>query len=168
MALFNRIRSDPVDHGLQMKQWFRPAGWILLAIFLLIFVSDRVINGRRGEEQHRQLMREFSAITPLPNASVVASTDNFSPWNSHKALVGATYKTSAPFSNIQEFYGRELESKGWYLVEDRSLTEWGKDYGGRELTYCKGTLAASVEYGDEARHGWTYALELSWGLHDCG
>jgi hypothetical protein len=131
-------------------------------------VGDRVINGRHGEEHHRQLMREFSAITPLPNASVVASIDNFSPWNSHKGLYGATYRTNVPYSEIQEFYRGELESKGWYLIEDRPLLEWGKDYGGREQTYCKGELAAALEYGDESRHGWTYALELSWGLDDCG
>ena len=69
---------------------------------------------------------------------------------------------------IQEFYRRELESKGWYLIEDRRLLEWSKDYGGREQTYCKGELAAALEYGDKSRHGWTYALELSWGLHNCG
>lgn len=158
----------PLDPDWHKKQWSRPGGWILLALLLTIFVGDRMINGRRGEEHHRQLMREFSAITPLPSASVVASTDNFSPWNSHKALVGATYKTSAPYSNIQEFYQRELESKGWYLIEDRPLTEWGKDYGGRQQTYCKGELAASIEYRGASRNGWTYALELSWGLHDCG
>jgi hypothetical protein len=69
---------------------------------------------------------------------------------------------------IQEFYRRELESKGWYLIGDRPVLEWGKDYGGRKQTYCKGELAAALQYRDKPRQGWTYALELSWGLHDCG
>jgi hypothetical protein len=48
------------------------------------------------------------------------------------------------------------------------LTDWGKDLGGREVTYCKGPLAASVQYGGEKSHyGWTYALDLTWGLHHC-
>ena len=105
-------------------------------------------------------MREFSAITPLPNASVAAPIDDFSAWNSHKGLFGATYRTSLPYSIIQEFYRHELESKGWYLIEDRPVLEWGKDYGGRQQTYCKGELAAALEYADESRHGWTYGVLL--------
>jgi hypothetical protein len=148
-------------HGL------RRLGWLVPVVMLLVFIGDRVINGQRGKNYHRQLMTEFSVITPLPNDSVTGTTDNFSVWNSHKALVGATYRTTAPYSDIERFYSRELESKGWYPVEDHSLTEWGKDYGGRQQTYCKGKLAASLEYAGESQHGWTYALDLPWGLHHC-
>src|SRR2546427_5814153 len=101
-------------------------GWGLVALVLLIFIGDRVINGKRGERHHQQLLREFSAITPLPNASLVDTVDNFSSWNSHKALVGATYTTNLPFSDIQHFYDRELGLRGWHLVEDHPLTNWGK------------------------------------------
>lgn len=140
---------------------------MLLAIVLLVFVGDRIINGKRGEEYHRELVAERAAITPLANSTVVGTTDSFSPWNAHKALVGTQYTTSATFSEIADFYHLELQSKGWYLVEDRSLTEWGKDYGGRHQTYCKGELAASLEYSGRAHYGWTYALDFSWGLHAC-
>ena len=111
---------------------------------------------------------EFSKIRPLPNASLVDTTDNFSPWNSHKVLVGATYTTAVPFAEIQAFYSRELALQGRRLDEDRALTDWGKDLGGRDITYCKGDLAASLQYaGAKSNYGWTYALDLTWGQHSC-
>lgn len=138
-------------------------GWVFVAVMLLVFVGDRLINGRRGEDHHQQLRAEFSTIRPLPNAALVETVDNFSPWNAHKALVGAKYTTSVPFPEIQAFYSRELELRGWQLEKDHALTVWGKDFGGRELTYCKGELAASLEYaGAESHYGWTYALDLTW------
>jgi hypothetical protein len=135
---------------------------------LMIFASDRIINGKQGESYHQQLRGEFSAFPPLPNATVIDSFDNFSPWNSHKALVGTTYRTDMPYAGIQEFYNRELQLRGWYLIEDRPVREWGKDYEGRTQTYCKGKLAASLQYRGSSGQGWTYAFEMSWGLHDCG
>ena len=57
----------------------------------------------RSKAYHQRLREEFSVITPLPNASVVATLDNFSAWNSHKALVGADYRTNTPYLDIREF-----------------------------------------------------------------
>jgi hypothetical protein len=143
-------------------------GWVFFAVMLLVFIGDRLINGRRAENRHQQMRTEFSKITPLPNASLVDTTDHFSPWNSHKALVGATYTTGVPFAEIQAFYSRELALRGWRFDEDRAVTEWGKDVGGREITYCKGELAASLEYaGAKSGYGWTYALDLTFGQHSC-
>jgi hypothetical protein len=148
------------------RQWL--GWWVFIAVIVIIFLGDRVINGRRGESYHRQLVDEFSAITPLPNASLVETVDNFSKWNPHKALVGASYSTSTPLADIREFYNQKLESRGWHLAEDRSLTDGGKDFGGREIRYCKGAMAASIQYGGaESHYGWTYALDLTWGLHSC-
>jgi len=146
----------------------RLRGGAFLVFMLLLWLGDRVINGDRGEAHHQQLLTEFSTITLLPNASLVAKVDNFSPWNAHKATVGATYLSKAQFSDIQGFYDHELQSHGWQFAQGRSLMQWGKDLGGRELVYCKGELAASVEYaGQEPQRGWNYALRLSWGLHRC-
>jgi hypothetical protein len=158
------LRTGLRQNGSYMKR----IRWVLVAVMLLVFVGDRMLNGRRGENHHQQLRTEFSQIRPLPNASLVGATDNFSPWNSHKALVGAKYATSIPFTEIQAFYSRELDLRGWRIADDRALTDWGKDLGGRAITYCKGELAASLEYvGAKPHYTWTYALDLSWGLHTC-
>jgi len=127
----------------------RQLGLAFVTLMLLIFVGDRVLNGKRGESYHQQLVSEFSAIRPLPNALVLDTQDNFSPWNSHKALVGAKCRTSTPYSDIREFYNTKLQSHGWRFVGEQPLKDWGKDVGGREVTYCKGPLAASVRYGGE-------------------
>lgn len=142
---------------------------LFAAVMLFLFLGDRIVNGKRGEGYHQRLSKEFSEIVPFPNASVVTALDNYSPWNSHKGLVGADYRTSAQFADIREFYNHELESHGWRMVEDVPLKRWGKEVvGGRQLTYCKETLEAQLTYGSPNRYGWTYALHLTFGSPVCG
>jgi hypothetical protein len=134
----------------------------------VLFVGDHLVNGRRGEEFHQQLLREFTQIKPLQNTSAVSSTDSFSSWNPGKALVGATYKTTLPYLEIRNYYDAELRSHNWVFTEDKPLTDWGKDLGGRTVRYCKGPLSCSLQYaGAKAQYGWTYALDLTWGLDNC-
>jgi len=163
LATLERISKEN-EKEKRKRQW----RWALAVLLLLLLVGNRVINGKRGETHHQQLVQEFSTIASFPNASLVANVDNFSPWNARKASVGATYLSKAQFSDIKDFYEHELQSYGWQLVQSRSLTQWGKDLGGHEWVYCKGELAASLEYaGEKPERGWTYALRLSWGLHRC-
>jgi|KBSMisStaDraftv2_1062788.scaffolds.fasta_scaffold249786_1 hypothetical protein len=158
-------RLSREDEKEKLKRRLR---WTLAGLILLFFVGDRVVNGKRGEAYHQRLAAEFSAIPTLPNSLLVGRVDRFSDWAPRKTSVGATYSSTTRFSDIQLFYDHALQSHGWHLAESRSLTEWGKDLGGRELVYCKGELAASVEYaGLPPQRGWTYALRMSWGLHQC-
>jgi hypothetical protein len=146
----------------------RRLGWTLAGLIFLLFVGDWVVNGKQGEAYHQKLIGEFSTIPTLPNSLLVGRVDTFSAWYPHKASVGATYSSKTQFSDIREIYDHELQSHGWHLVQSRSLTQWGKDLGGRELVYCKGELAASIEYaGRQPQRGWTYALRMSWGRHRC-
>ena len=143
-------------------------GAALFSVLVCVFLGDRVLNGSRGEKYHQQLLGEFRSVEAMPGAVVKSTEDNYSPYNSHKALVQATYTTSAGYSQILEYYDQELRTKGWDRVSERQSLVWGKDLGGREAHYCKGPLAASLYYaGSDRNHAWTYAIGFSWGLHDC-
>jgi len=152
----------------ETKRFWTRISLVCVVLLLVVFVGDRVVNGKRGELYHERLVQEFRAIRPLPDASVVSASDNYSPWNSHKALVGASYTTRLPYSEIRQYYDRELPQLGWRAVRDHAVTDWGRDLGGREVKYCKGELGASLQYaGTNAHYGWTFALDLTWGLDGC-
>jgi hypothetical protein len=146
----------------------RSIGIAFLAIMISVYLGDRVLNGSRGELFHQKLLREFVSLDPMPGAVLKSTEDSYSPYNSHKALVGADYATSAEYSEIVQYYDHELSVRGWNRASERHSLVWGKDLGGREAHYCKGPLAASLEYaGSDRSQAWTYAIDLSWGLHDC-
>jgi hypothetical protein len=138
---------------------------LFVALFASIPVADRLKNGSHGEAYHQQLLQEFRRIQPLPVVVAVGNTDSYSPWRPRQALVQATYKTNASYNEIRQFYDQQLRANGWRPLDERGLTGWGKDLGGRETEYCKGPLKASLQYaGSQADYGWTFAFSLSWGL----
>jgi len=152
----------------EKHRFWRRAGWAWGLILLSVFVGDRVLNGARGAKQHQESLQEFQQLRSLPNATVVSTSDSYSSWNSHRALVGATYRTELPYGEIANFYDSELRSHGWKLASEKPMKDWGKDLGGSELTYCKGAFAATLQFaGTQANYGWTYAFDLTWGLNDC-
>jgi len=50
------------------------------------------------------------------------------------------------------------------------VRDWGRDLGGKEAFYRRGDDTVVLQYaGQEAKYGWTYALDVTWGLDsDCG
>jgi hypothetical protein len=150
--------------------WSRRAsfGVALFSITACLVLGDRVLNGSRGEKYHQQLLGEFRSLDPMPGAVVKSTEDSYSPYNSHKALVQATYTTTAGYSQILNYYDEQLGAKGFRRVGERRSLVWDKDLGGREAHHCKGPLAASLFYsGSDRSQAWTYAIALSWGLHNC-
>ncbi len=139
------------------------AAVVVVVFFCCLLIANRVLWGRDGEAHHQQLIREFRSIQPLPTALAVETSNHFSPWWPHKALVGTNYNAAAQYSEIREYYDQELISKGWRLAGEEPYTVWGKDSGGRVRDYCKGPLEAELQYAG-SQPGWKYSLSLSWGL----
>lgn len=50
---------------------------------------------------------------------------------------------------------------------NKSFGTGGETWGGGSTHYCKGSYGASLDYaGKDARNGWDYALDLTWGLRN--
>jgi len=127
--------------------------WVFLVLLMLgIFVGDRVLNGKNGEVHHQRLEQEFRRIPVPPNSKLIANIDAFSVWNSHKASAGAAYASSQSYSDIRNFYDRELESLGWRLLDTNLST----------ATYSKGEFSAHLRYGENLPTGADYVLSLDW------
>jgi hypothetical protein len=129
-----------------VKQIWKVVGLIFLLCFVSFFIYDQ----------------EFKSIQPLPQA---IACDYHASHKTQQSLVGSSYSTKLSFPEIRAYYNAELSRRGWLFQRERTLHDWGRDFGGKSVYYCKGSYTASLEYaGENAGSGWNYALEVSWGL----
>jgi hypothetical protein len=110
-----------------------------------------------------ELKDELNSIQQFPNATLKSSN------SSHKdklAAVWSTYITNYKYEDIRKYYDVELAKHGWQFVKEVNDKDWGKDLGGKSAYYRKGEYVLTLQYaGDKANNGWTYGIDLSWGLH---
>src|SRR6202008_3858444 len=107
----------------EKHRFWRRVGWAWGLIVLSIFVGDRVLNGATGAKQHKGLLQEFQQLRSLPKVTVVSTSDSYSSWNPHKALVGGTYRTELPYGEIANFCDGELRSHGWKLASEERMKD---------------------------------------------
>ena len=146
------------------RNWKGYITWIWALVFVSLLIGYRVLHGSRVTFYHQELMREFRLIQPLPNASVTKTIDSYSPWGD-RTLVGADYAAPVQYTEVRRHYDNELRSHGWKFVRDEELIAFGGEKT-LEALYCKGPLAASFGYTDSKSRS-TFALDMSWGLHNC-
>ena len=71
---------------------------------------------------------------------------------SHKtqqALVGSSYSTTKPYSEIRKHDDEELARRGWKFHREQEVADWGRDLGGRTTECCKGDYRASLQYAGQ-------------------
>ncbi len=108
----------------------------------------------------RELKSEFRSLE-LPEDATVRSVDDNPEWG--HVFISGTYATHLGYEELKRFYRSELERNGWRLAGEKDLADWGRDLGGRQLTFCKKPYEANLEYaGQKAQYGWDYAFSMSW------
>jgi len=114
--------------------------------------------GRRSAEL-ADLEKLWSTIRTHPEFSQV---DQGSLQNNRVAMLIRNYKSGAGYDQVKGFYEHELVGQGWRLVEEKRLSDWGRDKGGRSLTFSKGEYRLTMEYaGDNSGGQWDYSISLS-------
>jgi hypothetical protein len=137
------------------------------AVLVIMATYRHIQNSYDANARLRLLENEFTSITPLARASRLRYE------SSHKGALGsvnADYDTADSYSDIRKHYDQELRKNGWTFAREKPVTIWRRDYGGRELFYCKDHNTAVIEYaGNWKDAGWTYTFSMSWGLfEECG
>lgn len=112
---------------------------IVLSIVLLFIIGNRILYGARGKTYHNELVQEFNQLPPPPGAVLVGSEDWFTPWGRAEiGSVGARYNSQFDFAELRSYYERQLDSRGWQLVDDGTNRAM---LGGGTFSYvafCKG------------------------------
>ena len=88
--------------------------------------------------------------------------DNFRVAAPHIASLSLSFKSDAPFDDVRRFYVEKLASDGWQLVEDRKLSDWGRDMGGHLLEFRRGEYQIAIEKGGRNNDDWDYGINFSW------
>lgn len=142
---------------------------ILLSIGLILGMLSLVHDQREAEaiadKNQKDIEQEFREILPLSRAAVI---QHGSTRKTSHGIVSAAYKTDESYESIKQYYHNELASRGWSFRQEAGVKYDGKDYGGKELIYCKVGRAAHVQYAgqQEKEFGWTFSFALTWDYSD--
>jgi hypothetical protein len=102
-----------------------------------------------------------SEVPIYPNSSQVGDPHVISKPN--VALVGRRFKASVNYAELKHFYIEKLTPMGWRLEEERSISDWGQDLGGGEMTFSRNEYIMVITYaGERANYAWVYVIDVKW------
>jgi len=79
------------------------------------------------------------------------------------ALESKYFSSKSKYEDVKAFIVQHLTPAGWTLLEERLMTDWGRDLGGRQLKFRKGEYWIVIEYaGEKARDQWDYGVTVEW------
>jgi len=73
-----------------------------------------------------------------------------------------SYKSDALPEDVKRFYIEKLAADGWQLVDDRKLSDWGRDMGGQQLEFRKGEYQIAIEKAGRNNDDWDYGINFTW------
>lgn len=138
---------------------------IVLLVFsaVVIAVCWWLFNDPEATDAERQLIAELNEIIPPGDAVFVEQHSSHKP---RSALAGICYHSKLTYVELSDYYDHELARRGWSLLEESSVKDWGRDLGGRTRRYRKNQFIAEFFYpGQNSQSGYTYGLNVSWGLN---
>ena len=151
--------------GGRLRDGLGLVGLLVMIGWVGLLVRNQLVNLPRAAEMQARLEQEFELIAPPPGARLEGHSASHTA--SH-ALVGSTYAEARTYRELREHYDRELAEHGWRFHREKRMTDWGRNFGGKLALYCKGDYAAALHFaGERANYGWTYTVDLSWGLENC-
>jgi hypothetical protein len=138
-----------------------------LAIAVRYLPLNRIFTNRNGEATLEAAEHEFRLIRPLPAAREIRFGSLDKIWH---GTVGADYQTDQDYVAIRAHYDGELRRQAWRFGAEKPVLIWRKDYGGKQLVYCKGPYTATLQTaGTEPGIEWTYSFAITWGVfNECG
>ena len=154
-----------VGRNRKKRAWY---SWLFLGLFvvtILTMLYTVILRTPRPKQVAKQLEAELNSFAVFPQATVAHSESSY---KDAQALIVTTYTTSASYSVLHDYYDAELAKHGWRFVSERTVTDWGRNLGGKTAHYCKADWSADLEYMGQDNAGKSdYALALSWGLNEC-
>jgi hypothetical protein len=145
-----------------LKQIYTVIVFSIFLILVSISIYERISYGENADLIQDELINEFNTIKPLPNS---ISSQYKATHKTTNALVSANYSTNLSYEEIRRYYDSELTSQGWQFKAERPVLDWGRDFGGKTIDYCKGSYEAEIQYfGEDKSYGGNYSLSLSWKM----
>jgi hypothetical protein len=116
-----------------------------------------------NSDAHILAMRKALDEVPPPMRSILVESHEKPAWRI--ILVERIYKSDLGYDSLREYYRVRLEERGWRFAEEIPLRDLGRDFGGRDLLFCKPPYAANLQYiGKPVDSGASFILSVSWRL----
>jgi hypothetical protein len=81
-------------------------------------------------------IRQLYSQLPLPPDFKETGSDFMS--KAELAQEGKYFSSKSKYEEVKAFAVQHLSSSGWTLVQDRSMTDWGRDLGGASTEVSQG------------------------------
>lgn len=79
------------------------------------------------------------------------------------ALVTKYFHAGNSYDSVKAFYDQYARDNGWLVGKERSVTDWGRDFGGRQLEFRKGYHSLIISYsGEKSNEDQNYAISVVW------
>ncbi|HYR76175.1 MAG TPA: hypothetical protein VEM96_10065 [Pyrinomonadaceae bacterium] len=138
---------------------------ILLGIMIIVVVSifayfAKKHSPNRDDTKLYEVRQLYSQLALPPDFKETGSSFQS---KAEGALEEKYFSSKSKYEEVKGFVLQHLTPAGWTLVEDRSMTDWGRDLGGRQLKFRKGEYWIVIEYaGEKASDQWDYAVTVEW------
>jgi hypothetical protein len=139
--------------------------WVLVSglLFLLIgHCSCRIpIPNGLGKVKLEE-MKELAL--EVPEHSSFKKVDEYSGAKEEQANIGWSYKSTATYEDVRQYYTEKLTEKNWNLVSEEKVSDWFSVNGGRKITFQKRDIILTIQYAEPSSNfGWEYSLDLHYG-----
>ena len=137
--------------------------WLLPLLFGLVYAAAYVTKfflPNRNDARLKETERVLSEVPIYPDSELVntsgASKDRI-------AGVGRSYKSTTSYDALKQYYVERLQALGWQYQGEEILFDWGRDLGGRRLSFRRGEFDLNIQYaGERADYGWNYSIDVNW------
>lgn len=132
---------------------------IIFAIFIGIAVGNQT-DVKRAITEEKNLENESNKLIILPTAREV---DRRLFHKEGHASVNLRYATNKTYQEIRSYYIDEAKRNGWKFSDEENLTIWGKEFGGKEITFKKNNYILTITYwGKKVTDNLTYDISIVW------
>jgi hypothetical protein len=138
---------------------------ILLGLLIVAVVSVLAYLGKKHSPNRDDAklyeVRQLYSQLALPPDFKETGSDFMS--KAELAQEEKYFSSKSKYEEVKAFFVQHLTPADWALVEERSMTDWGRDLGGRQLKFRKSEYWIVIEYtGEKASDQWDYAVTVEW------
>src|SRR6185503_185485 len=134
----------------------------VIAILVVLAVIGAALSVGCGPNSDGSKLRDLEQLQQtLPVFPLLVEISVHRDSKATLAGINRLYRSDARYVDVRQFYVNELTKTGWEYSGERSIKDWGTDFGGRELVFRRNEYKFSVTYaGEKANYGWDYAIDI--------
>jgi hypothetical protein len=135
-------------------------GILIIAVGSILAYFAKKHSPNRDDAKLYEVRQLYSQLPLPPDFKETGSSFQS---KTELAMEEKYFSSKSKYEDVKAFAVQHLTSSGWTLVQERSMTDWGQDLGGRQLKFRKGEYWIVIEYaGEKATDQWDYGVTVEW------